>query len=221
MKRINSLSAATMVVVMVAGTSAFADSRSRNESWRDQERGRNESRGSYRDHERVTMQGKVRSFTRERDGYRVQLDNRSDWFFVPERYVRNRNDFRIGIDIRLGGVFRGGSIYVDSCDYPSGGQYYDPYYSGGGRYDHYDRGLSGTVESIDFRDDRLVIRDNATGRFVTVDMRRADRRSRSVDLDDLRRGDYVSLSGEWVRGGVFAASRVESVSSGRGGYGRR
>ena len=223
MKRINGLSAAAMMVVMVAGTSAFADSRPRNESWREQDRSRQSDRGGYRDNERVTMQGKVRSFTRERDGYRVQLDNRDYSFFVPERHIRNRNDFRVGIDIRLGGVFRGGSVYVDSCDYPAaGGQYYDPYYSGrGGNYGRYDRSISGTVERVDFRADTLTLRDDATGRFVTVDMRRADRQARSVDLDDLRRGDYVSLSGEWIRGGLFAAYRVDSVSSGRGRYGRR
>jgi len=61
----------------------------------------------------------------------------------------------------------------------------------------------------------IVLRDQATGRFVTVDMRGADRRSRSIDLEDLRRGDLVSLSGHW-RGGVFTAYRVEGVNSGRG-----
>lgn len=224
MKRINGLSAAAMVVAMVASTSAFADSRPRNESWRNDDRGRSEARGGYRDNERVTMEGKVRSFTRERDGYRVQLDNRSDSFFVPERHIRNRNDFRVGISIRLGGVFRGGSIYVDTCDYPSGGQSYDPYYSGnGGSYGRYDRSVAGTVERIDIRSGSLVVRDDDTGRFVTVDMRRADRQARAIDLDDLRRGDYVSFSGEW-RGGVFAAYRVDNVSTGRGRadrYGRR
>jgi hypothetical protein len=47
-------------------------------------------------------------------------------------------------------------------------------------------------------------------------MRGAERRYRSIDLEDLRRGDLVSLSGDWVRGGVFSAYRVESVNSGRG-----
>jgi hypothetical protein len=216
MKRINGLSAAVAVVVMVASASAFADSRPRNESWRGEDRGRNEARRGYRDNERVTMQGTVRSFSRERDGYRVELDRGGYSYFVPERYVRNRRDFRVGISIQLGGVFRGGSIYVDSCNFPgAGGGYHDSYDYG------YDRNVSGVVERIDFRRDTLVIRDQRTGRFVTVDMRRADRRSRSVDLNDLRRGDYVELSGEWVRGGVFAAHRVDSVSSGRGRYGRR
>lgn len=217
MKRINGLSAVGMAVLMAASASVFADSRPRNESWRNQDRSRTESRGNYRDNERVTVSGKVRSFNRERDGYRVQLDNNRS-YFVPERYIRNRNSFRVGIDIRLGGVFRGGDVYVDSCDYPAGGGYYDSYDSGAGS-SRYDRTVSGRVERIDFRDDTLVLRDDATGRFVTVDMRRADRRSRSVDLNDLRRGDYVSLSGEWVRGNVFSASRVDTVSNGR--YGRR
>ena len=46
-------------------------------------------------------------------------------------------------------------------------------------------------------------------------MRDADQRSSRIGLDDLRRGDYVSLSGEWLRGGFFAAYRVDNVRTGR------
>jgi hypothetical protein len=206
MKRINGLSAAVAAVVVLVSSSAFADWRSQNETSRDRDRGRQSDRGGYRDNERVTLEGKVRSFDRRNDGYRVQLDRGNHSFFVPERHLRNRGrDLRVGVSIRLGGVFRGGSIFVDAVDYP-----------GGGYYDRSNDVLRGVVERVDFRRDTLVLRDQATGRHVTVDMRGADRRNRSVDLEDLRRGDLVALSGDWVRGGVFSAYRVESVNSGRG-----
>lgn len=210
MKRINGLSAAVMAVVMLVASSAFADWRSRNETSRDRDRGRQSDRGGYRDNERVTLEGKVRSMDRRSDGYRVELDRGNYSFFVPERHLRNRGrDLRVGVSIRLGGVFRGGSVFVDEVGYPGGGGYYD------GSYRSNDV-LRGIVERVDFRRDTLVLRDQATGRHITVDMRGADRRDRSIDLEDLRRGDLVALSGDWVRGGVFSAYRVESVNSGRG-----
>jgi hypothetical protein len=211
MKRINGLSAAVAAVVVLVASSAFADWRNQNETSRDRNRGGQSDRGGYRDNDRVTLEGKVRSFERRNDGYQVYLDRGNYSFFVPEQHLRNRRDFRVGVSIRLGGVFRGGSIFVDAVDFPGGGGY------GGGYYDsRAENFLRGTVERIDFRRDTIVLRDQETGRFVTVDMRGADRRERSVDLEDLRRGDFVSLSGDWSRGGVFSAYRVESVNSGRG-----
>jgi hypothetical protein len=220
MKRVNGLSAAVIAAAVLVGTSAFADSRPQNETWREQNRGGNRGgysdRGGYRDNDRVTLEGRVSSFERERDGYRVHLDHHNYSFFVPERHIRNRRDFRVGISIRLGGVFRGGSIFVDAVDYLGGGGL-DPYYGGRAVNDGYIRGV---VERIDYRRDVVVVRDERSGRFVTVDMRRTDRRGR-VDADDLRRGDFISLSGEWVRD-VFVAYRVDSVRSGGNyGYGRR
>lgn len=45
-------------------------------------------------------------------------------------------------------------------------------------------------------------------------MRDTLRHSR-IDLNDLRRGDLVTLSGDWSRRGVFDAYRIESARSGR------
>jgi hypothetical protein len=209
MRKINGLSAAIVAAAMLVGTSAFADSRPQNETWRDQNRGDDRDRGGYRDHDRVTLEGRITSLDRERDGYRVRLDHSNYSFFVPERQVRNRRrDFRVGLSIRLGGVFRAGSIFVDAVDYP-GTNYSDGYYRG--RYN--DGFIRGLVDRIDYRRDVLVLRDERTGRFVEVDMRGTDRRRRSIDADDLRRGDFVSLSGQWIRG-TFVADRVESVRSG-------
>ena len=41
------------------------------------------------------------------------------------------------------------------------------------------------------------------------------RRSSRIDLGDLRRGDSVTLSGQWLRGGRFEADGIESVNSRR------
>ncbi|MEA2491374.1 MAG: hypothetical protein QOH21_3166, partial [Acidobacteriota bacterium] len=74
--------------------------------------------------------------------------------------------------------------------------------------------VRGVVERVDYRSGVLLLRETSTGRTMDVDMRQTARSSR-VDLSDLRRGDYVELSGEWLRGGRFAADRIESVDSGR------
>jgi hypothetical protein len=54
-----------------------------------------------------------------------------------------------------------------------------------------------------------VINDDISRQFVTVTMPR-DRR-----MDDVRPGDYVEFSGDWTRGGVFNAYRLERLDEGR------
>ena len=39
-------------------------------------------------------------------------------------------------------------------------------------------------------------------------MRRGSRHERN-ELRNVRRGDFVSLSGQWLRGGVFDVARIE------------
>lgn len=84
------------------------------------------------------------------------------------------------------------------------------------RYD--DRGdfVSGVVERINYRKELVVLREAASGRRVTVDMDRTDRvRRNRIELADLRRGDFVTLNGDWRRGGVFSALRITEVRKGR------
>jgi hypothetical protein len=73
--------------------------------------------------------------------------------------------------------------------------------------------LRGVVERVDRRRDVAVVRDARSGRSVLVQM---TRRSRGADVDDLRRGDRVTFAGDWSRGGVFTAWRIEDVDRGRG-----
>lgn len=219
MNRIKKFGAVLAVSALVA-TSTFADQRPRNgsEEWRggraDGRYERNERRGDHRGARNLSAQGRISNLQRERGGYRVQLDRGSQWYYVPASAWRsNRNvDLRVGVSIRLGGGYYDDRGYIHVSD----AEYY------GGDYGHRDRGynngfVSGTVLRVSDRRDRIELRDERTGRHVTVDARIADRRGnrRGIDVGDLRRGDYVELEGEWVRGNVFQAYRIDSVDSRR------
>lgn len=135
------------------------------------------------------MSGKVSSFSRERDGYRVQLD-RGQSYWVPQSTFGNRaRDLRAGVSISLGGIFRGGSIYFDAVTWPQANVYGNGY-------------VRGIVERIDYRNATLIVRDQATGRLITAEM------TAGSYARNLRRGDRVQLTGQWIRGGVFDVSRI-------------
>ena len=210
-KKLAGFMATAVVVATLSTASAFADSRHQNETWRGRDYGMHGRGTTYRDNDRVTLEGRVRSLDRDRDGFRVLLDRAGYAFFVPQRALRNRaRDFRVGVSVRFGGVFRGGSVYVDDVDF------YDGY---GSNYGYGRESVRGVVERVDYRRGTVTLRDDDSGRFVTVDMVRSnDRSNRSVDLNDLRRGDFVTISGTWLRNGVFEGFRIDSVQSGRGRY---
>lgn len=212
--------AMALAVATLVSTSAFAETRHQDGTWRDGSR--DGGRGETRENQRITSEGRISSLDRDRDGYRVQLDRGGQSFWVPESRIRDRQrDFRVGASIRLGGVFRGGSIFVDIVEWPNGGSYGDDRYRDDRYRDDRDRNydrrsLRGVVERVDYRRGTLVVRESASGRIVNVNMDRRgnSRRNRGVDLDDLRRGDFVTLAGDWLRGNVFEAFRIESVRSG-------
>jgi hypothetical protein len=80
--------------------------------------------------------------------------------------------------------------------------------------------LTGVVERVDHRRGVAFLRSQRGGRPIAVEMAR--RNSRGIDLADIRRGDRVTFVGDWTRGGVFEAWRIEDVDSGRNrGRGRR
>jgi hypothetical protein len=88
--------------------------------------------------------------------------------------------------------------------------------SDAGRYQRYDNDndvLRGVVDRVNFRRSTLWLRESRTGRVIEVDTR-GERRGR-LDIRDLRRGDRVELTGDWLRGGLFAANRIEQVRNGR------
>jgi hypothetical protein len=151
---------------------------------------RSSANNSYRENQRINASGKVSSFNRERDGYRVQLD-RGQSFWVPQSTFGNRaRDLRVGVSISLGGIFRGGSIYADAVSWP--GQY------GGG----YDQGyVRGVVDRVDYRTGTVWLRDDNSGRLVTADVN-------GRSLRNLRSGEYVELTGQWIRGGGFDVASI-------------
>lgn len=215
MKKTLKMMAIGAVVVMTAGASAFAEPRPQNETngnWRNDSQ-RSEGRRSQ------TMEGRVRSFNREGDGYRVQFDRDDRWYHVPQSAFRGRhNELRIGVSLRLGGYFGGNDFYADSLEFIDGAYYND------NRDNRDNRGyrngygndfVSGLVERVDFRRGTLLLRDARSGRRIDVVMAAGSRNRRGVDLDDVRRGDRISLSGDWRRGNVFEAYNIDSIRNGR------
>jgi hypothetical protein len=211
------LTAATFAFSMFAGASAFADSRHSDETWRGrdqgsvrQERGTNDGNRTYRNNERVTVQGRVESFSRERGGYRVRLDRGGYSYWIPDNRMRSGFNLRVGININLGGIFRDNAVYVDTMDYQDG---YDSGYGYGN--DNYRNGsIRGVVERVDYRYRGLILREDRTGRLINVDMRTLSRRSR-LDINDLRRGDQVTFIGDWNRNGKFEVYDIDGVRTGR------
>src|SRR2546423_11940595 len=126
-------------VALLLATPAFAQSRGGWNQNRDQNRSQDQnqrrdnrdsrdSRGSndYRENQRINASGKISSFSHERDGYRVRLEGNDRSFWVPQSSFGNRaRDLRAGVSIGFGGIFRGGSIYVDAVSWPNDGYGYD------------------------------------------------------------------------------------------------
>lgn len=135
--------------------------------------------------------GPVTRYQRHGHGYHVWLGGARYPFFVPHSHW-HRDRFRVGLVINLGGYYNRGGYY----------DYYDGYsYRGQSRGD-----LRGVVESVDYSRGTFVVRNDASGSFVTVIAR--DRRAR-----DVRPGDYVEVSGSWSRNGLFSAYDVDLLDS--------
>lgn len=144
---------------------------------------------SYGNRQHYHHRGRISNYARYGNGYRVWVIGAPYPFYVPLSHW-HRDRFRIGLTIGIGGYYNPGGYY----------DYYDGYYDGYNRAAS--RGeLRGVVESVDYRRDTFVVRNDATGSFVTVVMR--DRRG------DVRAGDYVEVSGDWTRSGVFTAYDVD------------
>jgi hypothetical protein len=147
-----------------------------------------DGRRAYSTHGRVTR------YERYNGGYRVWIGGGYP-FYVSDAWWRLHH-LRVGLDIVLGGYWN-----------PAG--YYDVY-DGNGPYGYNTAGdLRGVVESVDYRRGTLVLRDDVSGSFVTTVLRGNDPR-----LGDLRPGDYVDLTGEWSRAGVFNAYNVADLRDG-------
>ena len=125
--------------------------------------------------------GRVTGVRKHGHGYRVWVAGAPYPYYVPLAYW-NPGYYRVGVSIHLGGYYNPRGYY----------DYYDPRSAGA---------MRGVVESVDFRRDTFVVRNDATGSFVTVVSRDRWR--------DVRPGDWVELEGEWTRHGYFSAWDVD------------
>jgi hypothetical protein len=169
-----------------------------NDRYRGNDRDRNNSRyhgnGSSRHRQSFHHSGRVHRVYPYGGGYRIWLTGCQYPFYVPSAYY-HRDRFRIGLTIALGGFYNSRGYYDYYDDYDRD-RYYDVRSSRGE--------LRGVVESVDYRRETFVVRNEATGSFVTVV--HGDR-----GRDPVRAGDYVELGGDWSRSGVFEAYRVDIV----------
>jgi hypothetical protein len=175
------------------------DSRSRgtssgNGSYRNDNRPRDTGRYGRDNRQTFNHSGRVHRVYPYGGGYRVWLTGCNYPFYIPSAYY-HRDRFRVGLTIALGGFYNSRGYY----------DYYDDNYRDG----YYDRSTSrgelrGIVESVDDRRETFVVRNDATGSFVTIVMRDRGR-------DPVRAGDFVELRGDWTRDGVFEAYRVDIV----------
>jgi hypothetical protein len=173
---------------------------SRNEGW--QNNGYRNNRPAYdnRGRRNTSVSGRINRFLHERGGYRIWVDGGRYPIWIPEARISLFPRLRVGLSLNFGGYYDPLG-YVEAYDYYDGGSYgYGGVYSSGL--------LRGVVETVDYRRGTLVLRDETSGNFVTALIR--DRR-----LESLRPGDYAEISGDWTRGGVFEARRLENVDGDR------
>jgi len=180
-----------------------SNDRYRNDRYRDSSRYRNNDgyrssryygNGTSRYRQTFYHSGRVHRVYPYGGGYRVWLTGCQYPFFIPSAYY-HRDRFRVGLTIALGGFYNSRGYYDYYDDYDRD-RYYDVSTSRGE--------LRGVVESVDYRRETFVVRNDATGSFVTVVHNDRGR-------DPVRAGDYVELGGDWTRSGVFEAYRVEIV----------
>jgi hypothetical protein len=98
----------------------------------------------------------------------------------------NRGQYNLGVSIRV-------------QDNP--GQYNRGY---GSRQQY----VSGIVQSVDRRSGFLTLRDESSRRTIEIN-------TSGMRMGNLRRGDYITVSGQWLRGNVFSAYSIDGVN-GRG-----
>lgn len=177
------LAAITALVAALATPSLFADNRrpETTDTWR----------GRSHDSRRVTVTGRIRDIDRDRNGFVIRLDRGGYTLVVNDARDARRLDR--GDAIQAVGTVDRGRMYVDRITLL--------------RDD--DRTLTGIVTQVDRRGNVVWVELERAGRVVAIDVRRVDRNSRRYDVDDLRRGDRITVRGEWQRNGRFEAERVD------------
>ena len=172
--------------------------------------GRNAPFRGYNSGSRFYGRGRIDRIVPWNGGYRIWLGGWGYPFFVPYSFW---DPFRFRI-----GLFCGFNAFYDPLGYYS---VYDPYYysypppavvvapppvyrDGDYRDDGYGASVvRGTVQSVDLPRDTMWVNDEATHKVITVLMP-PDRQ-----LNSVRAGDYVEVSGDWKDDGVFDAHALD------------
>ncbi|MDP9193232.1 MAG: DUF5666 domain-containing protein [Acidobacteriota bacterium] len=189
---------------MILGVpSLFADNRRQQTT--------DEWRGRENNARQVTVQGRISDIDRDRNQFVIRLDRGGYVLFAaPQTRVETASNRRGRTNVRqlergdsiraAGTVDRNGRMKVDRITLIR-----EEDDRGGAD----DRILTGIVQSVDRRGEVVWVEVQRTGRVVAVNVRRVDRNSRRFDVDDLRRGDRISVRGDWQSNGRFEAERVE------------
>ena len=158
------------------------------------------SRG-FNDGRRFYGRGRIDRIVPYHGGYRVWLGGWGYPFFVPYRFY-DPFRFRLGLFIGVN-AFYDPLGYYTMYGWPS--DPYPPVYRDSGDYDN-NASLRGIVESVDLQTGIVIVNDDSSRRRVAALLPPRDNR-----VDEIRPGDYVELSGEWVRGRGydFDADRLE------------
>lgn len=181
----NKLAAFTLVLSLLATPSLFADNRRHDAT--------DEWRGRSHQSQRITVEGRVRDIDRDRNEIVIRLD-RGGYTLVAERdEIRGLRRLERGDLIRATGYANRGTLRVSDIDVLRSEDHR------GGRDDRY---LSGVVTNVDRRAEVIWMSVDRTGRVVAVDARRRD-------VNNLRRGDRITVRGDWQRNGRFEAERIE------------
>lgn len=180
------LAAFTLVLAILATPSLFADNRRHDatDGWR----------GRSHQSQRITVEGRVRDIDRDRNEIVIRLD-RGGYTLVADRDdIRGLRRLERGDVIRATGYAHRGTLRVSDIDVLRSED---------------DRYLTGVVTNVDRRGEVVWMSIERTGRVVAVDVRRVDSNRRRYDVNDLRRGDRITVRGDWRRNGRFEAERVE------------
>lgn len=202
MKKTKTFVALSTALVILAAPSLFADKRPRHAT----NHGRYESRYA-------TFEGRIRDIDRDRNGFVIRLDNHRAVLFAPvQTRVSEPASYRRNAKTRVRNLERGDYVRVTGSAQSRGYVNVDTItlLRSEDRYrDRNDAFISGIVERVDERGRVIFIEDARSHRVIAVDVRRVDRNDRRYDVDDVRRGDRITVRGDWMRNGRFEAETLE------------
>ena len=164
----------------------------------------------YNSGSRFFGRGRIDRIVPYHGGYHVYLGGWGYPFFVPYRFW-NPFRFRLGLFIGFNAFYDPLGYYnvYDPWYYPypppavvvERPVYRDGTYSDGNEYGS--SVVRGTVQSVDLPRDTMWVNDETSHKVITVLMP-PDRQ-----LNSVRAGDYVEVSGDWKSDGVFDAHALD------------